>query len=81
MFTTFKAPAIGWNPKMIRVRAPETSDSTACKVPFKQRFLSNSHDDLVPCKYVLPHAEAEHVALVKPGGCNFAGGGCGDRKL
>lgn len=36
-------------------------------VPFKQRFLSNSHDDLAPHKYVLQHSEAEHVALVKPG--------------
>lgn len=36
-------------------------------VPFKQRFLSNSHDDLAPYKYVLQHSEAEHVALVKPG--------------
>jgi len=38
------------------------------EVPFKQRFLSNSHDDLAPHKYVLQHSEAEHVALVKPGG-------------
>jgi len=35
--------------------------------PFKQRVLSNSHDDLVPHKYVLPMTEADHMSQVKPG--------------
>eukprot|EP00913_Durusdinium_trenchii_P032575 g30495.t2 len=35
--------------------------------PFKQRYMSNSHDDVVPHKFVLPAAEAEFVSQVKPG--------------
>ncbi|CAK9114839.1 unnamed protein product [Durusdinium trenchii] len=35
--------------------------------PFKQRYMSNSHDDVVPHKFVLPAAEAEFVSQMKPG--------------
>ena len=35
--------------------------------PFKQRYLSSSHEDMVPHKFVLPSTEAEFLSSVKPG--------------
>eukprot|EP00930_Biecheleria_cincta_P021490 TRINITY_DN1591_c0_g1_i1.p1 TRINITY_DN1591_c0_g1~~TRINITY_DN1591_c0_g1_i1.p1 ORF type:complete len:3401 (-),score=659.74 TRINITY_DN1591_c0_g1_i1:53-10255(-) len=36
-------------------------------VPFKQRYLSDNSEDILPYKFVLPSSEAEFIAQAKPG--------------